>query len=48
MSIDKNLGKNESDGWLGPSHAFKKMMEIQMNAAEDAKKLIDERAANLA
>ena len=45
MSIDKNLLKNECDGWMGVSNAFKKMMEVQMNATEDAKKLSDEKAA---
>lgn len=45
MSIDKNLLKNESNGWMGASHAFKKMMEAQMIATEDAKKVSDENAA---
>jgi hypothetical protein len=42
MSIDKNLLKNECNTWLGPSNAFKMMMEVQKNAAEDAKRANDE------
>ena len=45
MSIDKKLENKEGYGWQGPSNAFSKLMEEELNAVQDMKKESNEKSA---